>query len=154
MIWEQFQWNKPLDEALFSTDPPPGYTEQKAQAVTVADQVQEIVNALQVYSDLSEGFYPQVKVIYGDVIRDDMFKLAGIDPLKVRNPKDKNYVRISESMNGFARMTVIMRENPDASYHGTSVGPHDKDKILFRWKLEDESYQNIYGDLHSAKTNE
>jgi hypothetical protein len=50
---------------------------------------------------------------------------------------------------GFAWMNTIQRHNPDAAYYGKTVGPADKDKVLFRWKLEDGGYRVIYGDLRA-----
>ncbi len=35
------------------------------------------------------------------------------------------------------------------AYHGKTVGPKDKDKVLLRWKLDDGRYEVIFGDLHS-----
>ena len=45
----------------------------------------------------------------------------------------------------------ILMYNPDAAYHGKTVGPSDKNKVLLRWKLDDGRYEIIFGDL-SAET--
>src|SRR5262245_37034500 len=50
---------------------------------------------------------------------------------------------------GFAHMNTIQRHNPDAAYHGKTVGPDDKDRVLFRWKQPDGDYRVIYGDLRA-----
>jgi hypothetical protein len=46
-------------------------------------------------------------------------------------------------------MERIRTYNPDAAYYGKTVGPSDKDKVLFRWKLDDGRYQVIFGDLRA-----
>ena len=46
-------------------------------------------------------------------------------------------------------MNGIQRENPDAAYYGMNVHPKDKDKVLFRWRLEADRYRVIFGDLHA-----
>jgi hypothetical protein len=35
----------------------------------------------------------------------------------------------------------------DVAYYGKTVGPKDKDKVLLRWKLDDDRYEVIFGDL-------
>jgi hypothetical protein len=57
--------------------------------------------------------------------------------------------RFQQATGGFAAMTLIFRHNPDAAYYGKTVSPNDKDKVLFRWRLDDGRYEVIFGDLHS-----
>ena len=68
--------------------------------------------------------------------------------------REQNYVRIIESSIGFAHVNRLVRDNPDCLYNGLFVTPEDKDQILFRWKLDDGTYQVVYGDLrtrHASK---
>ncbi len=37
----------------------------------------------------------------------------------------------------------------DRAYYGKTVTPKDADKVLMRWKLSDNEYRVIYGDLHT-----
>lgn len=46
-------------------------------------------------------------------------------------------------------INAILRDNPDAAYYGREVGPLNREKVLLRWKLEDDRYQAILGDLRS-----
>jgi hypothetical protein len=34
-------------------------------------------------------------------------------------------------------------------YYGNVVTPKDADKVLMRWKLSDNEYRVIFGDLHA-----
>ena len=63
--------------------------------------------------------------------------------------RDKKVGKINNSMQGFAWINSILRENADAAYYGKEVGPDDKDKVLLRWKLDDGRYTVIFGDLRS-----
>ena len=65
---------------------------------------------------------------------------------------DPMYKRIQDSAAGWHFINQIRRDNPEASFNGLPVGPEDKNKVLFRWKLEDGSYQSIYGDLRTERT--
>ena len=150
--YSDFHWNVDLAPGLFDTSPPPGYTETTNKfnsKVSPNEQVPKIVNSLRFYSELSKGKYPQVKVIYGDVMHAEMLKLAGKrHEVELDESRDPTVLKINGER-GFAIVTGIQRNNPDAAYHGLTVGPKDADKVLLRWKLEDGRYQVIYGDLRS-----
>jgi hypothetical protein len=89
-----------------------------------------------------------VKVVYGDVICNELTKLLGIqEPPRTR---DEKVAKVQQATAGFAAMSLIFRYNSDAAYYGRTVGPKDKDKVLFRWKLEDGRHEVIFGDLRSA----
>ena len=36
----------------------------------------------------------------------------------------------------------------DPAYYGKTVTPKDTDKVLLRWKVSDNEYRVIFGDLH------
>jgi len=46
---------------------------------------------------------------------------------------------------------TLLDENKDPAYYGETVGPYDVDKVLLRWKLDNDRYRVIFGDL-STKT--
>jgi hypothetical protein len=112
------------------------------------------------YAEFSGGQYPQVKMIYGDVMLDNLYKFAGIsleqylaaiqkDNKLIETDKERwnKYSRISESTKNWAELNGIMRHDATAAYNGLTVGPTDKDKVLFKWRRADGKDQIIYGDL-------
>jgi hypothetical protein len=91
-------------------------------------------------------------MVYGDVTRDEMLKLAGFKASpSVKEIQDEKYVKIQAATRGFARINAILRDNEDAAYYGRTVGPKDTDKVLLRWKLQEGTYQVLYGDLRSEQ---
>jgi hypothetical protein len=48
-------------------------------------------------------------------------------------------------------MGVLQATSKEAVCHGKTVGPEDRDKVLFRWRLDDGGYRVIFGDL-TART--
>ena len=40
-------------------------------------------------------------------------------------------------------------DKKDPAYYGKTVTPKDTDKVLLRWKVSDNEYRVIFGDLHS-----
>ncbi|WZO99212.1 hypothetical protein EP7_000811 [Isosphaeraceae bacterium EP7] len=154
---DNFRWNQPIDPGLFDTTPPKGYTDATPKPPSLAEQIGHLTKALSNYAVLSGGHYPRGKMVYGDVTRDEMVKLSGLAEFPPRTDeqiRDKRSVLIREAGMGFGHLNVILRENSDAAYHGKSVGPKDKDKILLRWKLDDGTYAALFGDLHSETLSE
>lgn len=83
-----------------------------------------------------------MKMVYGDVTRDELVKMLGVQwpPTTMGQMQDKKFAKVEQATDGFAQINVTQRNNPDAAYYGRTVGPSDKDKVLFRWKLDDGRY--------------
>jgi hypothetical protein len=43
---------------------------------------------------------------------------------------------------------ALVQDKKEPVYYGESVTPADADKVLLRWKVSDNEYRVIYGDLH------
>jgi len=43
---------------------------------------------------------------------------------------------------------TLVQEKKEPAYYGEVVTPADTDKVLLRWKVSDNEYRVIYGDLH------
>ncbi|MHC4215515.1 MAG: hypothetical protein ACYSWP_19310, partial [Planctomycetota bacterium] len=41
----------------------------------------------------------------------------------------------------------LVKENKDAAYYGETVTAQDVEKVLMRWKISDDQYRVIFGDL-------
>lgn len=163
LIMDNCKWNEPLDQELFSVVPPSGYSPKKrdaSQQRTHEQVVEGIVDVFRLYAEFSGGKYPQVQVIYGDVMLDHLYKFAGIslkqylasiekDRELINKDKElwNKYSRISVSTRNWAEINGIMRHDASATYNGLTVGPKDKEKVLFKWRRDDGKDQVIYGDL-------
>jgi hypothetical protein len=44
---------------------------------------------------------------------------------------------------------LLQGDKKDPAYYGKTVTPKDTDKVLMRWKVSDNEYRVIYGDLHA-----
>lgn len=145
-----FQWNAPLDAKLFDIDPPDGFTDKTPQPPSVEEIVEHIRDGLKFYADVMGGHYPRVKMVYGDVTMNELNEKLGLKhPLTEEQIKSDDYVKSLRAIAGFGWINGILRDNRDAAYHGKTVGPADKDKVLLRWKLDSGEYEVIYGDLRS-----
>ncbi|HVC98383.1 MAG TPA: hypothetical protein VND64_32250, partial [Pirellulales bacterium] len=151
MTMRHFQWNEPLDVKLFDTAPPEGYADKTPKPPSVDEIDEHIRLALKFYAEVMGGNYPRVKMVYGDVTMNELWKKLGIDTRHMTDEQIRSdtYVKSLKATHGFAWINTILRDNADAAYYGKTVGSNDKDKVLLRRKLDDGNYRVIYGDLHS-----
>ena len=47
----------------------------------------------------------------------------------------------------------LVREGKDAAYYGDSIDPEDGNAVLMHWKLSDDKYRVIFGDLREMEVN-
>jgi hypothetical protein len=149
MQLDDFRWDEPSEKWL-DVKAPARFADKTPNAPDVEKQTKEIVRALKTYAQYCGGKYPQVRTVYGDVAQADLRRSLGISwPPTKEDLENGGYDRVMAANNGFAWMTTLQRHNADCAYYGKTVGPQDKDKVLFRWKLLTGEYRVIYGDLRA-----
>jgi outer membrane lipoprotein-sorting protein len=152
IVWDDFAWDVPADK-WFDTEPPAKYKDETPAPPSPEEQTEPIVKGLRTYARYCGGKYPQARMVYGDVTSQRLYRSAGLsDPFRVAPREEQlrdEYRECSAAKLGFAHMNTIQRHNPDAAYHGKTVGPDDKGKVLFRWKLADGDFRVIFGDLRA-----
>jgi outer membrane lipoprotein-sorting protein len=150
MVMQNFKWNAALSPELFDTTPPAGYADKPAPKPDLKTDIARITSALKLYAELSGGHYPQVKVIYGDVALSELQKFAGYTGApKPEWFKESKFQQTNAASLGLGTITMLLRDNPTASYNGLGVGPSDEKMVLLQWTLPDGRIQRIYGDLRA-----
>jgi outer membrane lipoprotein-sorting protein len=151
-VWDDFTWDLATDK-LFDAKPPAKYQDETPTPPSPEEQTEPIVNGLKTYAKYCGGKYPQARTVYGDITSERLYRAAGLSaPCKVAPREEQlrdDYKECSAAKLGFAHMNTIQRHNPDAAYYGKTVGPEDKDKVLFRWQLDDSDFRVIFGDLRA-----
>ena len=51
--------------------------------------------------------------------------------------------------NAIAFYVELDKADRDVAYYGDRVTPLDFDRVLLRWRLDDDSYRVVYGDLRA-----
>jgi hypothetical protein len=144
---ERFKWNISLKPELFDVQPPDDY-EDTTRAPPTDKELAQIIGALKTYA-AAYGHYPQVDEIQGDVTSAELRKKLGIPAGAFGKAvvEHNDFPRWLDAAWGWGWMNVLHNQNSDCRYFGKTVGPTDAGKVLAHWKLEDESYRVIYGDL-------
>jgi outer membrane lipoprotein-sorting protein len=147
MVMDDFEWNVPTD-TWFTLEPPAAYQDKTPTPPGVEEITKDIVLGLKTFAKYCGGKYPQVKMVYGDTTSEELNVNAGLP--RRGPPKDIRsdvYVECLKAYGGFGQINSLQRHDAGAIYHGKTVGPQDKNKILFRWTLTDGRFRVIYGDL-------
>jgi outer membrane lipoprotein-sorting protein len=79
-------------------------------------------------------------------MKGQMSKLSQEEKTKKITEFTMEVMRPVQSLSMFY-MTLV-QEKKEPAYYGESVTPADTDKVLLRWKISDNEYRVIFGDLH------
>jgi hypothetical protein len=145
VIMDKFEVDAPLDDALFSLDPPADYTIAKEKLkVDVGSPEQAVVNLLRLYAKRSGGSFPAK-------INDPQSYAEVFKPLKATaatNPNDPELMQMAAQLGaGFGAVFGLMN-NQHGGYAGADVKLGEKDKIVFWYKPpQGNTYRAIFGDL-------
>ena len=152
-----FQWNVALDAAEFEPVIPHDYTSMTGGPIKIPAMNEEAAIAgLRLCLELGDGRYPEDLGI--KTLTSLMQNIRGLKELSEDDKKDllKEPDTVKQFMDkmmpvvglvGFHKMLV--GENKDPAYYGQLVTPEDADLVLMRWKVSDNEYHVIFGDLRT-----
>ncbi|MCK4887235.1 MAG: hypothetical protein KAS96_07580 [Planctomycetes bacterium] len=144
MVMDDFQWNVELDLAELEPNIPADY-ELMADVEIPGDDGKAAAEGLGIYAD-SLGKYPEKITIMAMMkeLAEDMRK--NIDP---NNPEPSN-----EDMERMMKVQAVCmfymgltQKGKEPAYYGKNVTVGDSDAVLMRWKISDNKYRVIFGDL-------
>jgi outer membrane lipoprotein-sorting protein len=139
-----FEFDVELDEALFKTEAPDGYSLEKLNVTPPAEKT--LIAALKLLSDHNEGRFP------------DTFDRAAVVACMTnwvhKNPGEPNaawkkkVMDLSMSLNGGLVFAATLPAESNARYAGKGVKYNDATAAVFWYKSAGASnYRVIYGDL-------
>jgi outer membrane lipoprotein-sorting protein len=146
-VLDDFQWNVSVDAAEFEPDIPDDYTTRMGDLTVPAFTEESAVKGLRVFADLA-GDYPDN--LGGRNFFKELAELLG--PTEDLPPNEK-YKKVSDVGMPIAALVSfyqkLVQDKKDPAYFGRFVTPKDADLLLLRWKLSDNEYRVIFGDLHA-----
>jgi hypothetical protein len=160
-VMHDFRWDVPVDAAEF--EPPVIPDDYTGVVVKYPTHITEetVIQGLKLLVDLL-GKYPDTEIIttYFDItpLRSALEKsdtpaamrlkeeIKGLTDDEMSN-KLVDFLIPIRGLGRFYDMLVGDEKRP--KYYGKTVTPKDADKVLLRWKVSDNEYRVIYGDLHA-----
>jgi hypothetical protein len=147
-----FQWDIPVDASTFEAPPiPDGYAiedifpepAKKKNAIEGFKQCVELFGNYPERIDLAYLWAESEKSETAAALRlkEELNGLTGLQ----RDNKKMDALKPIRFLNKF----YIGLTKKDSAYYGKTVTPKNMDMVLLRWKVSDNEYRVIYGDLHA-----
>jgi outer membrane lipoprotein-sorting protein len=160
-VVSEFNWDIPVTADDFKPVIPDDF-EPMATVMQMPKISEEgVIEGLKLFAELS-GSYPK-KLSIMDLVQ-EIAALANSQGLRDRVKKLKEEMteageldkdefmmksmQITQPLQSLGLFYMTLAQNKkDPAYYGESVGPDDADAVLLRWKVSDDQYRVIYGDL-------
>ena len=152
IVYSDYQWNVTVDAAKFMPSPiPDGYV--------IEDHFPDVTDEESVTQGLKQcdelfGKYPQridLTYLWSESeksetsaalqLKEELKGLTGLNRDNKKMDALKPIRFLCKFYSGLAKS--------DPAYYGKTVTPKDVDKILLRWKILENEYRVIFGDLHA-----
>jgi len=150
-----YQWDVPVDASEFEPVIPDGYTVATAPKKPAPTE-ENAIKGLKLYADLS-GHYPK-NANWTSEYQWSVFEKSEIPAAKRLQEEikglteDEKANRLRDALLPLHGIGIfygsLVRNAKDPAYYGETVTPKDADKVLMRWKISDNEYRVIFGDLH------
>jgi hypothetical protein len=134
-----FEWNEHTDEQDYQPDIPRGY--EVIDDVNINMDEKNTIKGLRIYAE-ETGRYPST-LAYEQLTR-EMWKRLGRRVLSAGFLPNVHRLRAACGFYG-----KLVQDEQNVIYFGDRVAPDDADRILMRWKVDEDRYRVIYGDLET-----
>jgi hypothetical protein len=155
-VMNNFQWNVPVGASEFKPVIPEDYTSATGGSIKMPAWNEETaIQGLKYYADFT-NHYPEELV---RVLASPMREIEKSDTSAARqfqkeleglNEEEKIHKRADIAMpiqGACAFYMILGDEDKDPAYYGDIVSPEDANQVLMRWKISDNDYRVIFGDL-------
>jgi outer membrane lipoprotein-sorting protein len=148
MTIDGFDWDPGLQAEDFQPNIPSDYT--LMAEVDLSGSIEAVIRGLRGFTEITGGKYPTHLdlMTIGQEIRDGFIAMRQKQGKSLEEKPTKEEMENMLSIQGACMFYgKLVKENKDAAYYGDKVTPQDADKVLMRWKISDDEYQVIFGDL-------
>ena len=143
IVVSDFQWDAQIDPTTFASVIPEGYELMYKVNAENLEEGNQLVEGLKYFAQINDGKYPAKLSI-----RDVLGELGNIYRAKSGDPSFRiDDSQVSTLKYGVQYFDTLQTEGKEPVYSGSNVTAADSDKVLLRWKLDDDRYRVIFGNL-------
>jgi hypothetical protein len=149
MVMDEFDWGAELDPGIFEPNIPADYTMMAEMKMPGHDEASAI-EGLRLFAEMTDGHYPsQMNVMTLTKESAEAYgKKLGATKTK---PTDEQTQKMTATMVKFQSpvlfYTKLAQDGNQPAYYGQDVKAGDANAVLMRWKISDDTYRVIFGDL-------
>ena len=154
-----FQWDIPVDASDFEPVIPEDFTAFSTEPLKMPGMTEEAaLEGLKFFAEITGKYPKKLNVMnliqeFSSIKDSENLTDAGMKLKEEmdRVQKDEHMKKLTEKMLkvqsiGMFYMTLI-RDKKEPVYYGETVTVQDVEKVLLRWKISDDQYRVIFGDL-------
>jgi hypothetical protein len=144
MVMDTFRWDEELNASDLEPNIPADYILQAETKMADVDE-DKMIEGLRFFAGLTDGRYPSSMA---SMTAD--YEIREAWQQKYNRPPTNEELEKFHSLNAACRFySDLVQENRDVKYHGDKVTANDIDDELMRWRISDNEYRVIYGDLRA-----
>lgn len=147
-IVDGYQWYADIDQGVFEPNITDDYTLISEEMDSYDEE--KAVTGLLTFAQLTNGEYPSklnMMTIMREAcqaIQEDIDAESDEEPAKKEDKMKEIIVATKPTCLFFNR---LVKEGRDVAYYGDTITAGDMDAVLVRWKISDNEYRVIFGDL-------
>ncbi len=145
-VYDNFQWDIEIEPALLKPEIPDDYELMTQGKWETGNEGQEIIDILRLFVEYVDGKYP--------ASLNTMTVAKAIAPaLRKKFPPgspelSKELIARFMKVDRVGLMyTTLEKGGKDPAYYGDKVSAESPEAVLFRWKINDDTYRVVFGDL-------
>lgn len=154
-IWNKitmfdFSWDPLLSAADFVYEIPDDYTNIGTLERTEVNEASAI-EGLQWFGRIMKGRYPS-RLVFASIVKE--FEEEEPQLMRENGFGDKDLMNFLAIQRSCQFMAELRGEGKEPAYYGENVRSTDFDKVLMRWRTDEQSYRVVFGDLRAETVTE
>jgi len=149
MVLENFDWDVEINPIELEPNIPDDYELLTETEFGIAKDGKEIVEALRFFAVVADGKYPSSltgMTVIKELTDAVMIKFAG-QP-SASDPNEEEMAKIMKLQTIGMTYASMVKDGNDPAYYGDKVTTEFPHAVLMRWKINDNTYRVVFGDLN------
>ncbi|MCI0498890.1 MAG: hypothetical protein L0Y36_04310 [Planctomycetales bacterium] len=148
MVFDNFQWDINIEPALLKPEILDDYQLVAQGTWEAGKEGEEIIEVLRLFVEFADSKYPESlkTMTVANALAPAIKKRfsGGSD-----KPSKELITRLMKVDRVGMMYTALERNGKDPAYYGDRVSAESPQAVLFRWKINDNTYRVVFGDLHT-----
>lgn len=147
-VYDNFQWDIEIEPALLKPEIPNDYELMTQGKWDTGNEGEEIIEVLRLFVEFVDGKYPaSLKTM--TVAKAIAPALKKKFPRGSPEPSKELLARFMKVDRVGMMYTTLEKDGKDPAYYGDKVSAESPKAVLFRWKINDDTYRVVFGDLRT-----
>ncbi len=148
VVYDNFQWDIEIEPALLKPEIPDDYELIAQGKWETGNEGEEIIEILRLFVEYADGKYPaSLKTM--TVAKAIAPALRKKFPPGSPEPSKELLTRFMKVDRVGLMYTTLEKGGKDPAYYGDKVSAESPDAVLFRWKINDDTYRVVFGNLRT-----